>query len=98
MAIFRYIGFKKGNKCFFPSATKFHYQWNMREISRVIDGVLRTASANYKDVVQIYKLWYHECNRVFKDRLLFADDIKTVIKNTYDTAKSWAKAYADSKK
>ena len=68
---------KKGNKCFFPSATKFHYQWNMREISRVIDGVLRTASANYKDVVQIYKLWYHECNRVFKDRLLFADDIKT---------------------
>ena len=31
---------KKGNKCFFPSATKFHYQWNMREISRVIDGVL----------------------------------------------------------
>lgn len=28
----------------------------------------------------------------------FADDIKTVIKNTYDTAKSWAKAYADSKK
>ncbi|MBO7642980.1 MAG: hypothetical protein J6S74_02500 [Alphaproteobacteria bacterium] len=28
----------------------------------------------------------------------FADDIKTVIKNTYDTAKSWAKAYGESKK
>ncbi|MBO4625859.1 MAG: hypothetical protein J5679_01100 [Alphaproteobacteria bacterium] len=28
----------------------------------------------------------------------FADDIKAVIKNTYDTAKSWAKAYNDSKK
>ena len=72
-----WIKSKKEIKCFFPLATKFHYQWNMREISRVIDGVLRTASANYKDVVQIYKLWYHECNRVFKDRLLFAEDIKT---------------------
>ena len=28
----------------------------------------------------------------------FSDDIKTVIKNTYDTAKSWAKAYGESKK
>ena len=27
-----------------------------------------------------------------------ADDIKTVIKDTYDTAKSWAKAYGESKK
>lgn len=28
----------------------------------------------------------------------FVDDIKAVAKNTYDTAKSWAKAYAESKK
>lgn len=28
----------------------------------------------------------------------FTDDIKTVITNTYNTAKSWAKAYAESKK
>lgn len=28
----------------------------------------------------------------------FTDDIKAVLKNTYDTAKSWAKAYAESKK
>ena len=67
---------RKGNKVFLPSATKFHYQWNMREISRIIDGLLRTASANYKEIPQIYKLWYHECNRVFKDRLLFPEDIK----------------------
>lgn len=28
----------------------------------------------------------------------FTEDIKTLIKDTYDSAKSWAKAYADSKK
>ena len=67
---------RKGNKVFFPSATKFHYQWNMREISRLIDGVLRSASSAYKDITQIYKLWFHEANRVFKDRLLFAEDFK----------------------
>ena len=67
---------RKGNKVFFPSATKFHYQWNMREISRVIDGILRSASAQYKETGQIYKLWFHECNRVYKDRLLFPEDIK----------------------
>ena len=49
----------------------------MRKISFVYDGVLRTASSNYKDVVYIYKLWYHECNRVFKDILLYEDDIET---------------------
>ena len=67
---------RKGNKAFLPSATKFHYQWNMREISRVIDGILRSASAQYKEMPQVYKLWFHECNRVFKDRLIFPEDIK----------------------
>ena len=67
---------RKGNKAFTPSATKFHYQWNMREISRVIDGVLRSASAQYKEASQVYKLWYHEVNRVFKDRLILKEDIK----------------------
>ena len=28
----------------------------------------------------------------------FTEDIKTLIKDTYDSAKSWAKAYAESKK
>ncbi|MGL4948150.1 MAG: hypothetical protein ACRC42_02070, partial [Mycoplasma sp.] len=64
------------NAEFKPSATKFHYQWNLREIGHVIDGVLRTSSSNYRDSLQVYLLWYHECNRVFRDRLLFMNDMK----------------------
>ena len=67
---------RKGEKCFTPSASKFHYQWNLREISRVIEGVLRTNNSFHKDVDQVYKLWLHECNRVFRDRLIYAEDQK----------------------
>lgn len=67
---------RKGDKCFTPSATKFHYQWNLREIAKIIEGVLRTKNTYYKEIEQVYRLWLHECNRIFRDRLIFPEDIK----------------------
>jgi len=65
------------NRCFAPSASKFHYQWNLREISKLVEGMLRTNNTFYKEPDQLYRLWFHECNRIFKDRLIYAEDIKT---------------------
>ena len=56
--------------------TKFHYQLIMREIRGVIDGIIRIATSQYNKTGQIYKIWFNECNIVYKDRLLFAEDIK----------------------
>lgn len=65
------------NRCFNPSASKFHYQWNLREIAKLVEGLLRSNNTYYKEPDQIYRLWFHECNRIFRDRLILQDDIKT---------------------
>jgi dynein heavy chain len=65
--------FRKKEKTFFPTALKFHYQWNLREISRVVNGLLRTNTTFHKDSDTICRLWLHECNRIFRDRLLVSD-------------------------
>lgn len=61
---------------FNPSAKKFHYQFNLRELSKVTEGVMFSDVAHYKgDPAKIAKLWVHECRRVFQDRLVFKEDI-----------------------
>ena len=61
---------------FNPSAKKFHYQFNLRELSKVTEGVMFSDIANYKsDPLKLAKLWVHECRRVFQDRLVFTEDI-----------------------
>jgi dynein heavy chain len=86
-ASFRILDDIRKHKDFAPNAQKFHYQWNLRECAKLINGLLRTNNNYYKDFNSIYKLWYHECNRVFKDRLKFADDFKRyddIVISTFD--------------
>lgn len=62
---------------FNPSAKKFHYQFNLRELSKVTEGVMMADAHNYKNNInRIAKLWVHECRRVFGDRLVFDEDMK----------------------
>lgn len=58
------------NPVFSPTTVKFHYQFNLREMSRVIEGLTCSAPAQYKgDINKFLKLWIHELKRVFSDRL-----------------------------
>ncbi|KAL5004476.1 hypothetical protein ScPMuIL_017932 [Solemya velum] len=60
---------------FLPTPTKIHYLFNLRDISKVFQGLLR-AHKDYHDTKQaMTRLWIHECFRVFSDRL--ADDHDT---------------------
>ena len=64
---------------FSPSAKKFHYQFNLRELSKVIEGSMLSnpGFALYKkDAVSLVKLWCHEGKRVFEDRMINTDDQK----------------------
>ena len=58
---------------------QFHYVFNMREVSRVFQGILLTptttivsggSSAHSKQALTICRLWKHECERVFCDKLV----------------------------
>merc|ERR1719261_1649316 len=55
---------------FLPSAVKFVYNWNMRELSNIYQGLCLTDSASYNTPGMMVRLWVHECERVFQDRML----------------------------
>ena len=57
-----------------PSPSKFHYVFNLRDLSRVFQGVLRTPRASVQNATMLVKLWRHECDRVFSDKLTTLED------------------------
>ena len=57
-----------------PTPAKFHYSWNMREISRVFGGMFMADRKTITDDVYLIRLWRHECERVFSDKLINAAD------------------------
>ena len=59
-----------------PTPMKSHYLFNLRDFSSVFQGMLRVSS-EYLDVPKnAVRLWAHECQRVFSDRLVDDDDRK----------------------
>lgn len=66
------------NPEFSPSAKKFHYQFNLRDISRIIAGILQSHPSMYRGQPEkMVRLWVHECERVFVDRLITDKDMET---------------------
>lgn len=60
-----------------PTAKKFHYQFNLRDFSKIIKNFMLSTPSNYKAAPErLARLWVHECNRVYLDRLLFDKDIE----------------------
>ena len=58
-----------------PTALKFHYQFNMRDFANIMENLLLSQASTYKgNVLGMVRMWAHECNRVWKDRLLFPED------------------------
>ncbi|KAH8941010.1 hypothetical protein BDL97_14G015200 [Sphagnum fallax] len=57
-----------------PTPAKSHYTFNLRDLSKVIQGVLRGDISHCKDKNVIVSLWVHEAMRVFQDRLINNDD------------------------
>ncbi|GBF97683.1 flagellar outer dynein arm heavy chain beta [Raphidocelis subcapitata] len=89
---------------FLPSAVKFHYQFNLRELSNVVGGLCRMTKDEFKEPVKAVRLWLHECERVFRDRLVSdADAAKfdefraAVAKKYFDDAPGGAAALLEER-
>ena len=59
---------------FLPTAIKFHYQFNLRELSAVFQGLCASSAEYYTNPMQIVRLWRHETYRVYADRLVDVPD------------------------
>ncbi|XP_062056155.1 dynein axonemal heavy chain 1 [Lepus europaeus] len=57
-----------------PTPAKSHYTFNLRDLSKVFQGMLMANPAKVEDKVQLLRLWYHENCRVFRDRLVNEED------------------------
>uniref|UniRef100_A0A8B9CDG4 Dynein axonemal heavy chain 1 n=1 Tax=Anser brachyrhynchus TaxID=132585 RepID=A0A8B9CDG4_9AVES len=57
-----------------PTPAKSHYTFNLRDLSKVFQGMLMAESSNIEDKSHLLRLWYHESCRVFSDRLVTKED------------------------
>ncbi|XP_074097467.1 dynein heavy chain at 16F [Cotesia typhae] len=53
-----------------PIPAKSHYIFNLRDLSKCVQGMMQSDPVSIRDARQMTRLFYHECLRVFHDRLV----------------------------
>lgn len=64
-----------------PTPSKFHYIFNMRDLSRIVAGLCITTPQFFKTVPQIVRVWRNEFTRVICDRLINNEDQNLMTNN-----------------
>jgi len=57
-----------------PTPTKSHYTFNLRDLSKLVQGILQTRYEDANLRGNLISLWLHESCRVFRDRLVDEKD------------------------
>jgi len=69
---------------FRKTAQNFHYEFNIRHISNVFQGLLVSGPDQFKTPEKFAQLWLHESERVYGDRLVSYEDLtkyNTIVQN-----------------
>ncbi|CAF0871119.1 unnamed protein product [Rotaria sordida] len=59
-----------------PTPSKFHYIFNLRDLSRIFNGLVSTTPERFQTAAQMTRVWRNECLRVLYDRLIDTTDRK----------------------
>jgi len=85
--------YEEVSKKFLPSAVRFTYNWSLRELTNVFQGICMMKSGDYHTYLDVVSLWVHENARVISDRFFFANEIeiyetmvRDVLKKTLNVA------------
>ena len=66
--------FQKVSAEMLPTPVKMHYSYNLRDVGKVFQGIALGIPLSVKDDFGFIKLWAHECQRVFRDRMINLQD------------------------
>lgn len=67
----------KVSTTFLPTAVKFHYTFNLRDLSNIFQGMLFSTPDVFKTPTSLCRLYMHEATRVYSDKLTEEKDIQT---------------------
>lgn len=57
-----------------PTPSRFHYVFNLRDLSRIYEGLLLSVADKFRTASEFLRLWRNECLRIFHDRLICKED------------------------
>jgi dynein heavy chain len=84
-----------------PIPSKSHYIFNLRDMSKVFQGLLQPHPESFDNQDAMVRLWVHECYRVFYDRLVDEKD-RTWFRNLVSDklaglfGQSWSKLFKNA--
>lgn len=64
-------------KNFRKTAKNFHYEFNVRHLTNIFQGLLSAKPEAIKEADNLIKLWIHESDRIYGDRLVSKHHINT---------------------
>jgi len=62
---------------FRKTAANFHYEFNVRHLTNIFQGLLNARPDAIKEPDNLIKLWLHESERIYGDRLVNAENLAT---------------------
>jgi len=66
-----------------PTPAKFHYVFNLRDVSRIWEGMLLPPPGIIKTDRDVINLWKNECCRVISDRFTIQKDVDWFVKRIH---------------
>ncbi|XP_055624132.1 dynein beta chain, ciliary-like isoform X2 [Toxorhynchites rutilus septentrionalis] len=82
---------------FLPTAIKFHYVFNLRDLANIFQGMLFANGETCPDPNSLIRLWVHEATRVYSDKLVEDRDIETYRKLRADVVKKSFEEFDEGK-
>lgn len=83
-----------------PTPTRSHYTFNLRDFSKVIQGIMQVSTKGISQPEEFSRLFIHEVSRTFHDRLVDDNDrqwwwttVQEVVEHKLNV--EWAPSYSD---
>ncbi|XP_020566647.2 dynein heavy chain 11, axonemal-like [Oryzias latipes] len=87
---------QKISQNFLPTAIRFHYIFNLRDLSNIFQGILFALPESVRYPLDLVHLWLHESSRVYSDKLMEENDVELFNKILLDTGKRYFEGIDDS--